>query len=109
MVQASRARPLGAPAPHGTNNFGTSSSAGPDGMAFDGHGRLYVCSVGQGHITVLTPDGDIAARIPLPGTFPTNIAFDRTSPGRVLITEGSASQLLSLNVGATGLPLHEGG
>lgn len=77
--------------------------AGPDGMAFDSDGHLYVAVLTQGDITVLTQDGGVKERIPLPGNFPTNVAF---GPGMMLITEVARNQLLVLPTGARGLPLY---
>lgn len=79
--------------------------AGPDGMAFDLDGNLYVAVLGQGDITVLNPSGAVVNRIPLDGDFPTNIAFEANGEKCVLITEGSKNQLLKLDVPQSGLPL----
>lgn len=80
--------------------------AGPDGMAFDIECNLYVCVLQQGDITVLAPDGSVKERHPLPGTFPTNVAFDLPGTHRILITEGSGHQLLMMNLLVDGLPLY---
>jgi gluconolactonase len=80
--------------------------AGPDGMAFDVEGNLHVCVLQQGDVTVLAPDGSVKERHPLPGTFPTNIAFDVAGRQRALITEGSGNQLLMYETPAPGLPLY---
>lgn len=80
--------------------------AGPDGMAFDTAGNLYVGVLQQGDITVLAPDGSITDRIQIDGTFPTNVAFERSSEPRILVTEGSKNQLLMVDVLVGGLPLY---
>jgi gluconolactonase len=77
--------------------------AGPDGMAFDADGRLYVACLVQGDITVLEPDGALHARIQLPGDFPTNVAFAAGRARRALVTEGARSRLLMLETDAPGL------
>ena len=80
--------------------------AGPDGMAFDIEGNLYVSVLQQSDITVLAADGHLVDRLAIEGTFPTNVAFGPTGSTSVLITEGSKNQLLMLDVGVEGLPLH---
>jgi gluconolactonase len=77
--------------------------AGPDGMAIDADGRLYVTCLVQGDIVVLEPDGSLHGGIPLPGDFPTNIAFAADGEPRALVTEGSGSQLLMIDTTAPGL------
>ncbi|HEY63530.1 MAG TPA: SMP-30/gluconolactonase/LRE family protein [Caldilineae bacterium] len=81
--------------------------AGPDGMAFDIEGNLYVAVLTQGDITVLSPDGSVKERLEIDGTFPTNVAFARPGERRILVTEGSKDQLLLLETPAEGLPLYE--
>ena len=80
--------------------------AGPDGMAFDADGNIYVGVLQQGDIAALGPDGSVVDRYPLPGNFPTNLAFDLPGRNRILITEGSNNQLLMLGIPQNGLPLY---
>jgi len=80
--------------------------AGPDGMAFDRCGYLYVAVLAQGDITVISPSGDIHRRVDVDGDMPTNIAFDRTQHRRALVTEGSKNQLLWIKSENDGLPLY---
>jgi gluconolactonase len=80
--------------------------AGPDGMAFDVEGNLYVAVLTQGDITVLNPDGSVKERLEIDGTFPTNVAFARPGERRILVTEGSKNQLLMWETPAEGLPLY---
>lgn len=82
--------------------------AGPDGMAFDVEGNLYVAVLTQGDITVLKPDGSINKRLEIDGTFPTNVAFAKQGDHKILVTEGSKNRLLLLEVPATGLTLYSG-
>ena len=82
------------------------SLAGPDGMAFDSNGNLYVGVLQQGDITVIAPDGGIANRISINGKLPTNVAFSRTDTPRILVTEGSNNQLVMIDVPVEGLPLY---
>lgn len=80
--------------------------AGPDGMAFDIEGNLYVTVLRQGDITILGSDGGIKAHREIEGTFPTNVAFAQSSERRILISEGSKNQLLLLETAVEGLPLY---
>ena len=82
--------------------------AGPDGMAFDVEGNLYVGVLAQGDITILGPDGSVRNRLAIDGTFPTNVAFAGPGQRRILITEGSGNQLLMLDVAEEGLSLYTG-
>jgi len=83
--------------------------AGPDGMAFDVEGNLYVAVLAQGDVTVICPDGSVKGRLIVGGTFPTNVAFASPGQRRVLVTEGSRNQLLMLETAADGLPLYRPG
>jgi len=52
--------------------------AGPDGMAVDAKGNVYVAYFDAGEVVVLTPMGKIVGSIKLPagsGTQTTNVAF----------------------------------
>ncbi|MCK4517007.1 MAG: SMP-30/gluconolactonase/LRE family protein [Spirochaetaceae bacterium] len=80
--------------------------AGPDGMAFDTDGKLYVAVLAQGDITVLNSDGAVRERLDIEGTFPTNLAFAGPGEQRLLVTEGSRNQLLLIEIAAEGLPLN---
>lgn len=80
--------------------------AGPDGMAFDVRGNLFVAVLIQGDITVLAPDGSIRERRVVDGIFPTNVAFGRPGEQCMLVTEGSKNQLLKLETPTDGLPLY---
>lgn len=81
--------------------------AGPDGMAFDTEGNLYVAVIAQ-DITVLGPDGNIARHIALPGDNPTNLAFDVSGRPILMITESSRGELLLMDVPLPGNPLYMG-
>lgn len=78
--------------------------AGPDGMACDVEGNLYVAVIAQ-DLTVLAPDGKVLRRIELQGDNPTNLAFDINEPTRLLVTESSRGELLMLDVPTAGAPL----
>jgi len=78
--------------------------AGPDGMAFDTQGTLYVTVIAQ-DITALAPNGNVAFRIDLPGNNPTNLAFAVDGTNKMLVTEAARNELLLIDTPFPGLPL----
>ncbi len=81
---------------------------GPDGMAFDRNGLLYVAVFGQGDVTVLGRNGEVVQRIPTLGQLPTNVAFALPGEHRILVTEYQHGQLEAFPVDGDGLPLWDG-
>ncbi len=81
---------------------------GPDGMAFDVEGNLYVAVFGQGDVTVLAPDGLVRNRIRTAGIAPTNLAFGPDGERRIYVTEDQFGTLEAFDVDAPGLALHTG-
>ncbi|WP_134090857.1 SMP-30/gluconolactonase/LRE family protein [Olivibacter sp. XZL3] len=80
----------------------TGGPIGPDGIAFDDEGNLYVAVYGSGSIRVFDPTGSTIERIPLPGNNPTNCAFDPSGKLGLIVTEAEKGQLLQLNRRAKG-------
>lgn len=76
---------------------------GPDGMAFDAEGNLYVAVFGKQAVKVVSPEGKIIEEIPLPGKNPTNCAFH--PEGGLLVTETERGELLWIENGIKGCPL----
>lgn len=68
---------------------------GPDGMAFDVKGRLYVAHYGAGYVAVVGTDGKIERTIDTPGRNPTNVAFGGPDMKTLYITEAEKGLLLS--------------
>ena len=81
---------------------------GPDGMAFDDSGLLYVAVFGQGDVTVLGLNGEVVDRIPTQGLLPTNVAFALPGEHRVHVTEFQHGQVEVFPVTRNGLPLWDG-
>jgi gluconolactonase len=81
---------------------------GPDGMAFDERGYLYVAVFGQGDVTVLGLDGKVVKRIATQGMLPTNLAF--ALPGRrcIHVTEYEHAQVEIFAADCDGLRLWDG-
>jgi len=81
---------------------------GPDGMKFAADGRLFVAVVGQGDVTVLDTDGEVARRIETAGTFPTNLAFGPPGSHLLYVTEDQRGAVEVFNVGVDGAALYNG-
>jgi len=78
---------------------------GPDGMAFDGEGKLYVAVFGQQEVVVLGRDGSTVERIKTQGRMPTNIAFGLPGQKKIYVTECEFGQLEVFDVDSDGLEL----
>ena len=75
---------------------------GPDGMAFDVDGNLYIAHWGTGYIDVVSAQGDLIGRFPALGKYPTNAAFWGTF---LYVTEMEHGQVIRIDVGMQGLEL----
>lgn len=64
---------------------------GPDGMACASNGDLVVAQFGGGRLLHLRPDGSLAAIVPVPLRYPTNVAFD-AEERTLLVTAMSANR-----------------
>lgn len=78
---------------------------GPDGMAFDRGGNLYVAVFGQGDITVLARDGAVLRRHELRGTGPTNCAFGPAGSGELYVVETEQGAVEVVDVSTDGQAL----
>jgi len=76
---------------------------GPDGMAHDVEGNLYVTVFNQGEVVVLDQNGQWIERLPTHGSQPTNIAFGHSSD--LYVTERETGTLQRIPALAEGLPL----
>jgi gluconolactonase len=81
---------------------------GPDGMAFDDSGLLYVAVFGQGDVTILGINGEVVDRIPTQGLLPTNVAFGLPGEHKIHVTEFQHGQVEVFPVSRDGLPLWDG-
>lgn len=79
---------------------------GPDGMAFDEDGRLYVAVLGQGDVTVIDREGAVVERHKTAGSLPTNVAFGPPGSRRIYVTEDVYGRIELFDVGADGVLLH---
>ena len=76
---------------------------GPDGMAFDAAGNLYVAHWGKGCIAVFDPEGAMLGELPTIGEKPSNIAFWNDT---IYVTEVQEGQVVRIDVGVTGLQVY---
>jgi gluconolactonase len=81
---------------------------GPDGMAFDENGLLYVAVFGQGDVSVLGVQGNVVRRIKTAGLLPTNLAFALPGKRRINVTEYQYGQVETFPVDCDGLKLWDG-
>jgi gluconolactonase len=83
--------------------FGTS---GPDGLAMDEAGNLYVAHASLGHVLVFAPNGEWIARIKsCTGTTVTNVAFGGPGRRQLFITESLTGTVLVADVPQAGITL----
>ncbi len=78
---------------------------GPDGMAFDEAGNLYVAHYGGGKVAVFSPAGAMIQEIPVPGTKVTNVAFGGPDRRTLVITDVETASLYQIRVEVPGLKL----
>ena len=82
-----------------------SDKPGPDGMAFDSAGNLYVAHYNGARVDVLDPTGQEVDRIAVPGPGVTNVAFGGADRRDVVITEVSTASVYRTRVETPGLKL----
>ena len=78
---------------------------GPDGMAFDQAGNLYVAHYGGGKVAVFGPSGEMIDEIPVPGAQVTNVAFGGPDRRTLVITDVATASLYQTRVDVPGLAL----
>ena len=78
---------------------------GPDGMALDEAGRVYVALWGGGRVVVLEADGRQVAEIATPGRNPTNVAFGGPQRETLYLTEAETGAVYRTPLGVRGLAL----
>jgi gluconolactonase len=78
---------------------------GPDGMAFDADGYLWIAHYGAATIDVLDPSGRMVERLPTPGSKPTNVAFGGPDRRTLVLTEVESAAVYRARTRVAGLPL----
>jgi gluconolactonase len=78
----------------------TFGSSGPDGLAMDSKGRLFVAHASLGHVFVFAPNGELIARIKsCAGQSCTNVAIGGANRDRLYITESVTGTVLVADIG----------
>ncbi|HEX2033531.1 MAG TPA: SMP-30/gluconolactonase/LRE family protein [Chloroflexota bacterium] len=78
---------------------------GPDGMAFDEAGNLYVAHHGEGRVDVFDPAGREVGRIETPGKETTNVAFGGPERDWLYITEVQTGSVYRIRLDVRGQAL----
>lgn len=76
---------------------------GPDGMAVDVEGNLYIAVYGAGNISKINPNTERIEKIAIEGQKPTNCALSRTKGVGLIVTEAEKGRLIQIAVEATGI------
>jgi gluconolactonase len=81
---------------------GGETIAGPDGLAFDVEGRLYVAHYGGGGVYVFDESGRQTSLIETPGDNPTNVCFGGTGHAQLFVTVDDPGTLVAFDPGVRG-------
>jgi len=81
---------------------------GPDGMAFDAAGNLYVAHHGASRVDVFDPNGKEIDRVPVPGARVKNVAFGGPDFDTLVITECESASVHRAKLGVKGQRLFGG-
>jgi len=79
---------------------------GPDGMALDADGNLYVTHFGSGHVFVYDGDGAEVGRIACGGAKPTNVCFGGPGHATLFITVDDTGEMVAVESDVAGQRLN---
>jgi len=79
---------------------------GPDGMALDVEGNLYVAYYGAGTVAVFDAWGNLKEQLKAGGKNPTNVAFGGKDRSNLYITEAETNSVYVHKLKIPGLPLY---
>jgi gluconolactonase len=79
---------------------------GPDGMAFDADGNLYVATYRAGYVYVLDPAGRLIESIPTGGESPTNVCFGGEDFDTLFVTVDDLGEITAIELGVQGQRLN---
>jgi gluconolactonase len=82
--------------------LGVDHVCGPDGMALDTDGNLYVAHYGSGAVHVFDGQGRPLERLGAPGRDPTNVCFAGRRHDQLVVTLDDTGSVVVLDVGTTG-------
>jgi gluconolactonase len=85
-----------------------SGPTGPDGMAFDANGDLYVAHFNVGRVDIFDPSGKEVEQIVFPGPKTTNCAFGGPDGKTLVVTECATGSIYQVKLNVAGQPLHDG-
>jgi gluconolactonase len=80
-------------------------ASGPDGMAFDEAGNLYVAHYGGARVAIFAPSGELVDEIRVPGAHVTNVAFGGPDRRTLYITDVETASVYRTPVDIPGLAL----
>ena len=86
----------------------TTLPSGPDGMAFDIDGNLYVAHHAGGCVDVFDPEGKQIDTIAIPGEGVTNCCFGGPENTTLYVTEVKTHAVYTVPLNVAGLPLFDG-
>jgi gluconolactonase len=81
------------------------NSTGPDGMAFDEEGNIYIATYGVGFVYVYDRAGNLVEGIPTGGVQPTNVCFGGPEHDTLFVTVNDLGTMVSFHIGVTGYRL----
>lgn len=70
---------------------------GVDGCCVDASGNVVVATLGSGGVTVVSPDGDVLAQLPMDDPMTTNAAFGGPDGRTLFVTLGSSGRLMAVD------------
>jgi len=79
---------------------------GPDGMAMDMAGNLYIAHWWGEDVLILNPKGEIIERVWVGGMLPTNLAFGGPDRKTLFVTEAETGSVYRFNTDYPGIPLY---
>jgi gluconolactonase len=77
-----------------------------DSLAVEAGGNICVATLVTGHITVISPAGQVVRQVKMPDVYPTNICFGGPGLRTAYITLSASGQLAAMEWPEPGLPLN---
>jgi gluconolactonase len=77
-----------------------------DSLAVQANGDICVATLMTGHITVISPGGQVVRQVKMPDVYPTNICFGGADMKTAYITLSGAGQLAAMDWPEPGLKLN---